>query len=87
MRETLASILSYDPQCPEKARLDPKKPPQFGLVFLRVACLLLSPDAPPQKTLKSSFEVRGAQPDEMNVFQEQDCMNYSDIVKRVISKF
>ena len=44
-----------------------------------------TPDAPPRKTLKSSFEVRGAKPDEMNVFQEQDRMNYSDTVKRVIS--
>ena len=44
-----------------------------------------TPDAPPRKTLKSSFEVRGAQPDEMNMFQEQDRVNYSDIIKRVIS--
>ena len=44
-----------------------------------------TPDAPPRKTLKSSLEVRGAQHDEMNVFREQDRVNYSDIVKRVIS--
>ena len=80
---TNTSWPAFYPLCPEKARLDPENPLQFGLVFLRVECVYTS-DAPPRKTLKSSFVIRGAQPDEMNEFQEQDPMNYSDIVKRVI---
>ena len=74
------------PTVSRKGKIRPREPPSVwpgvpqSCMPTRLLLMLLL-----EKTLKSSFEVRGAQPDEMNVYQEQDHVNCSDIVKRVIS--